>query len=293
MVSETQFCIFCGGQPTTREHIFSRWTHDFMAPRSPGKTIGLRGFHYATGDDLWNVKMAGALRDWKVKCVCGGGKTSCNNGWMRERIDEAAMPTMSKLFRAEQFRLYSKDQERVAAWAVLKAIVAEYDDGDHVTTHHMQRKYLMRHFKPPKQNWAVWIGHYERRAWKPEWISGALFGAPTGWPVAKLNDPPTYFNGHTVTQVIDKLFIQVLSLPIPGFVEGWRFAMPDGGHLFRIWPPVWHSIKWPGAAMSDREADLTASALDRAGRREARRRLGLPHEAALTDGRTPEKRAIT
>jgi hypothetical protein len=52
--------------------------------------------------------------------------------------------------------------------------------------------------------------------------------------------------------------------------------MPDGGQLIRIWPPMPYSITWPGTAMSDREADLTASAIDRGGRRAARRRLGLP-----------------
>jgi len=59
--------------------------------------------------------------------------------------------------------------------------------------------------------------------------------------------------------------------------------MPDGGQLIRIWPPTLYSIKWPGNAMSDREADLTSSALDRGGRKAARRRLGLPpHEAVLS-----------
>jgi hypothetical protein len=159
----------------------------------------------------------------------------------------------------------------VAAWAVLKAVIGEYDDGDHVSTHHMQRKYLMRHYKPPKQNWAVWIGHYERQNWLPEWISAALFGVANPGPKTNLNKTPTHFNGHSTTQVIEKLFIQVLSLPIPGLVERWRFAMPDGGHLVHIWPPNIYSINWPRSAMSDREADLTSSAIDR--RRRQRQNL--------------------
>lgn len=223
-----------------------------MAPRTPGKVKGLRGFRLVDRDNLWVTKMPGALRDWQIKCVCGGNDASCNNGWMRRKIEEPAKPVLERLFRGDQFRMSPHDQERVAAWAVLKAIVAEYDDGDYVTTHHMQRKYLMRHFSPPRRNWAVWIACYERKAWKPEWISAALFGAPTSWPVAKLNKTPTHFNGHAVTQVIGKLFIQVLSLPIPGFVERWRFAMPDGGQLVRIWPPTLYSVRWPGTVMSDR-----------------------------------------
>jgi hypothetical protein len=217
--------------------------------------------------------MSGQVRDWQIKCVCGGDDKSCNNGWMRKRIEDSARPILKKLFRGESLRLCPGDQQRIAAWAVLKAIVAEYDEGDHITTHHMQRKYLMRHFLPPKRNWAVWIGCYERKEWKPEWISAALFGVPRGWPIAKLNQTPTYFNGHTTTQVIGKLFIQIVSLPIPGFVERWRFALPDGGNLFRIWPATSYSIRWPGRVMNDREADLVSSALARRGREVARRRL--------------------
>ncbi|HXR94829.1 MAG TPA: hypothetical protein VN718_03065 [Rhizomicrobium sp.] len=241
----------------------------------------MRGFRLVNRDNLWVTKMPGALRDWQIKCVCG---PNCNNGWMRQRIEEPAKPVLEKLMHGDQFRLSAKDQERVAAWAVLKAIIAEYDVGDHITTHHMQRKYLMRRFLPPRRNWAVWIGDFDRKDWKPEWISAALFGIPNPGPNTDLNKTPTYFNGHSTTQVLGKLFIQVLSLPIPGFVERWRFAMPDGGQLIRIWPPTLFSLKWPGPAMSDREADLTSSALDRGGRKAARRRLGLapdaPHGAA-------------
>ena len=247
-----------------------------MAPRVPGRGKALRGFRLVNHDDLRVVKMAGALRDWQIKCVCGGTNASCNNGWMRQRIEEPAQPILEKLIHGERFRMSPQDQQRVAAWAVLKATIGEYDDGDHVTTHHMQRKYLMRNHLPPKQNWAVWIGHFERKSWRPEWISGALFGVAKPGPKTDLNKTPTHFNGHTTTQVIGKLFIQVIRLPIPGFVERWRFAMPDGGQLIRIWPQSLYSINWPGPAMTDREADLTSSAIDRAGRREARRRLGLP-----------------
>jgi hypothetical protein len=252
-----------------------------MAPRAPGRVKGLRGFRSVDHDNLWINKMPGALRDWQVKCVCGGTHTTCNNGWMRQRIDEPAKPVLEKLSRGDQFRMFPRDQERVAAWSVLKAIIAEYDDGDHITTHHMQRKYLMRNHLPPKRNWAVWIGHYERKTWKSEWISAALFAVAKPMPTTDLNKTPTRFNGHATTQVIGKLFIHVLSLPIPGFVERWRFAMPDGGQLVRIWPQTRYSIKWPGPAMSDRDADLTSGALDRKGREVARKRLGLPPQKRL------------
>jgi hypothetical protein len=244
-----------------------------MAQRVKGRAIGLRGFHLVHGERVWENKMPGALRDWQIKCVCGGGAASCNNGWMRDKIENPAQNVMERLFKGDPVRLSAHDQQRIAAWAVLKAIVAEYDNGDFRTTHHMQRKYIMRHHLPPKRNWGVWIGFYERKDWKAEWISSALFVAPDHWPDAKLNQRPTRFNGHSVTQVINKLLVQVVSLPKADLVKRWRFAMPDGGQLFRIWPPSQYSIKWPGNGMTDREADLVSSALAQTGRRIVQRRL--------------------
>lgn len=246
-----------------------------MTPRQPGRTVGLRGYDLVDGAETWHHKMPGALRDWQIKCVCGGDRKSCNSGWMRERIEDPARPILEKLLRGGSTRISPAEQQRVAAWAALKAMVAEYDEGDHVTTLQIQRKYLMQRHRPPK-NWGVWIGHYERQNWKPEWISAALSMAPDDWSEARLNERPRRFNGHSVTQVIGKLFIQVINLPKSGFVERWRFPMPDGGQICRIWPPTHFSIVWPGPRMSDREADLVAHALPRTARRIARKRMGLP-----------------
>jgi hypothetical protein len=86
-----------------------------MALRVPGRVQRLRGFRLPDRDNLWLSKLPGALRDWQVKCVCGGNSASCNNGWMRQRIEEPAKPTLDKLFRGDQFRMFPKDQQRIIA----------------------------------------------------------------------------------------------------------------------------------------------------------------------------------
>jgi hypothetical protein len=64
-----------------------------------------------------------------------------------------------------------------------------------------------------------------------------------------------------VTQVIGKLFIQVIHFPVPeDFIQRWRFPRQQGT-LFRIWPLPALSIKWPQRALSDREADRIAAAI--------------------------------
>lgn len=232
-----------------------------MAPRQKGKAQGLRGTRYIDGDNLRVVKMPGALRDWQIECVCGGTHKTCNNGWMRS-IEDQARPLMIPLILGQHTRLSAAQQQKIATWIALKAMVSEYDAGDFVTTHHTQRKRMMRVQLPPVQGWGIWIGNYTRELWRPEWMSIPFLVVPKPREGQDLNLPPTHYNGHSSTQVINKLFIQVIRLPMADFVEGWRFPVPDGGGLFRIWPPTQFSIKWPPKPLTDREADLIASAIE-------------------------------
>jgi hypothetical protein len=69
-----------------------------------------------------------------------------------------------------------------------------------------------------------------------------------------------FFNSHSSAQVIGQLFIHVLRSPTPDLIPRWRFATPNGGTLFRIWPPTQVSIAWPGKIMSDLDAVCTSNA---------------------------------
>lgn len=93
--------------------------------------------------------------------MCGGSEDSCNNGWMRS-IENMAKPIMTDLILGRETRLFPKDHEIVATWAILKVMVAEFDVKANVTIHHMQRKYVMNHKRAPTHGWSVWIGNFER-----------------------------------------------------------------------------------------------------------------------------------
>lgn len=148
----------------------------------------------------------------------------------------------------------------IAAWAALKVMVAEFDEGNQPITHHMQRRYMRRHSLAPKKNWGVWIGHYNRIQWVPEWISLPFLVLPDRVAQRFPSRYATYFNGNATTQVINKLFIHVIHSPMPNLVERWRFTLPEGGTLFRIWPPSSFSVSWPGAPLTDLDADFAANA---------------------------------
>lgn len=180
-------------------------------------------------------------------------------------IEDKAKPILSPLIKGgpssgAQIRIDQRQMSVIAAWAALKVMVAEFDEGNQPITHHMQRQYMRRHGLAPKKNWGVWIGHFDRKDWLPEWISHPFLLLPDAVARKRPSRYATHFNGNSTTQVIEKLFIHVIHSPMPNLVERWQFALPEGGTLFRIWPPPPFSIVWPGKPLSDIDADFAADA---------------------------------
>ena len=159
-----------------------------MPPRVKGRSEALHGTRYLDRDDLKVVKMPGELRDWKIKCVCGGQHHSCNNGWMRHLIEDKARPILIPLMNGDSVRLTPLDQKRIAAWATLKCMVSEYDIGSSVTTHHMQRKRLMQTQIPPLHGWEYGLATATERS-VPSWHSMPFKVIPNPKSELDLNQP--------------------------------------------------------------------------------------------------------
>ncbi|WP_421996975.1 hypothetical protein [Reyranella sp.] len=248
---DTAECIFCGATPTTDEHIFSRWTHKYMLPAKPGKAksyVAVKHIDRVVGA---NFKLPGPIRDWQIRCVCG----PCNNGWMSQ-LDTAVEPLMMPLILGQQTRLFEKQCEQIAAWAVMKSMVVH-----NKWVHHTRRKFLKKAKRPPK-DWAVWIANYNRRDWEGEWLS---------WPVAVRTDAEksprrkAAYNAHVTIQIIKDLYIHVTNLPYEGFAAKFRFRRSDGAGLnvVRIWPYTGTSIVWPQKALQDEDAMMASEAVFR------------------------------
>jgi hypothetical protein len=252
-------CIFCGfAGKLTGEHIWSRWMRRYI-PKNLAYYRSLSAIDHPDRADFKVFKRPGDIQDWKVVCVC---ETRCNNGWMRRSIDEPARPVMIPLLNGESSRLTSHEQQIVASWAVLKAMVAEYDIASHVTTHHSQRKYLMKNHLPPPKGWAVWIGHHVRSpTGRFHWGAFPALILPNGVVAKRKSLKATYYNSKISSQLVGKLFIQVMRSPHHRLISSWRFSTPDRGTLFRIWPPSGTSIVWPAKTLSARDVDYAIGAM--------------------------------
>jgi hypothetical protein len=243
-----------------------------MLPPGAGKAESVVAIAHPDRVEYVRTKIP-QIRDWQIRCVCGGDDTSCNNGWMR-RLDEAVDPIMTPLILGQETRLSEIDQRTIAAWAVLKVMVA-----DHSHVHHKQRKQIKRRRRPPA-GWSVWIGHYERKTMKEEWLSRP-FPVVRDAVFAKRKSKSTFSaNSNATTQIIKHLLIHVVHVPIPTFGRRWRFTSEKGrplsGNLFRIWPISGVSIKWPSGALTDTDAVYVANAIFEAVQRWTREERGLP-----------------
>jgi hypothetical protein len=125
---------------------FIRTGRAALYPRTTKMFRSLRATAYPDRTEFIFVKRPGDVRNWQVLCVCA----TYNNGWMRQKIDERARPIMIPLIQGQQARLSPDQQRIISTWAVMKAMVAKYADFEYVTTHHTQRKYLMKHHLPPR-----------------------------------------------------------------------------------------------------------------------------------------------
>lgn len=228
-----------------------------MPPPIKGRTKALIGTHYIDRGEFFAGRLRGNIRDWQIKCVCGGDDQTCNNGWMRKLVDEKASPILSRLIQGDEVRITSLQQQYIASWAALKCMIAEYGWGGVVTTHHTQRKRMRRLQLPPANGWGIWIGscnpNTSNLAWK---ASPFPMGSPDDLRRVR-------YNSQTSTLRIKKLFVQVQRAPDARMID-WNFDLLDGGGLFRIWPPTSWSISWPGKTLSAREVELISTSLERA-----------------------------
>jgi hypothetical protein len=239
----------------TQEHVYSRWTRRFV-PRTLKSYKSLRATSYPDRTDFVFVKRPGDVRNWQVLCVCAG----CNNGWMRQRVDEAARPLLISLIQGHQIRLTPQQQRTIATWAAMKAMVAEFGESEAATTHHTQRKYLMRHRLPPVKGWSVWIAHYKKTNDSFLWLSTPFLVLPDRLAQARSSRRATFYNSQVSTQVIGQLLIHVIRSPHPRLARMWKFHLPRRQGIFRIWPVSEYGITWPSATIDDATASYIADA---------------------------------
>ncbi len=117
-------CVFCGGSPLTREHVWPQWLRKFSGPaafierrgasQEPFKRNVLRqdiNGEYVEVDEARGNRTPN-LHEVQVKCVCA----SCNNGWMA-KMETAVAKHLQPMAELKSQTLSNQTKTLLAAWA--------------------------------------------------------------------------------------------------------------------------------------------------------------------------------
>ena len=118
---DKRICLFCGGSPLTREHIFPKWLTKFFETETPGAYFTTEIIS-SKGDSIGGWETSG-IND-TVKVVC----KNCNKGWMSD-LEASAKSILSDMFRGTNPLSFDYAQSNILArWAYKTAIIIDKFD---------------------------------------------------------------------------------------------------------------------------------------------------------------------
>lgn len=201
------------------------------------------------------VRGKGDIHDWQVKCV----DEACNNGWMRE-LEERAKPLLLPLVRRQQTALSPNHRRTIAGWAVLKAIIGEYETGM-ISWSPTDLARLQRIQLPPARDCFVWAATVQPGDWNQQWLCYA-FPAVVGKLSKEAKANQTDFNSAATTQIVGSLLLHVVHGPLLRLLKRSR-CLPEmnNPNTPLIWPVTGRSIDWSAAPISRLEGHQIATGL--------------------------------
>jgi hypothetical protein len=238
-------CIFCGKSPTTAEHIVPRWAADLIArtkppPSGPDKVVRAvyRRWSEGANKDVDQQWLTGDAPQITVKCVCA----ECNHGWM-SMIEASAQPIVAAMIEDQRITLDTGEQEKVAKWLGLKAIVAQYGLPQGQISPEWTHAFAIE--KCPPTSWQIRIARYQGAVpmfWTTTPLDTTVIHQLVPFPMKRPGFLFIAQLGHFVGQVLG-MRQQAWLVPVRCFIEIWphpllRANSPDPAHIASVtWPP--------------------------------------------------------
>jgi hypothetical protein len=245
-------CIFCGGRPLSKEHIWPKWLRQYLSfdddtYKSMTATI------HRNGRDEVEKKHGGDLRGRGVRCVC----ISCNSGWM-SALQVKAKPVVESMLDGRHVVLNTSEQSAFAAWVAMAVITAEQMDKTRIAVQPSDRRWLYENQIAPL-HWGIWIAKHKASAvWRPRLIHHVIEFAKDGENIEDASRRS--HNTQATTYKVGEVLIHAMSCdPFPNIVRDCRYDLMFPGKVARLWPAE-SSIKWPLTTISDFEAHYISTA---------------------------------
>jgi hypothetical protein len=226
-------CVFCGGTPATKGHIWPEWFDRFLPDKASHHQVSVGEIltfkTKADGPTPRMITRQGHAGSRKPRNTC----TMCNGGWM-SRLEQANVARMGALIVGEPVLLTSLDQWLLSALLCLITIRLEFSDQEMQGVPVAERRQLMATGHPPFDTWRIWIARFSGPNPEDHW------SRHFGFQVVSSPDKifrPHKCNTQVTTMVIGELCAHLVSssaMPVPlGY---------SGVELTSIWPPTYFDI---------------------------------------------------
>jgi hypothetical protein len=259
-------CVFCGGSPTTNEHIWPDWARPILAEE------GALDHHRLVQqddhpDEAYSWKQPAYIMTTKVVCA------RCNNGCMSD-LENRAKPLLGPMLFGRGRALHREGQRTLAAWALKTAMMVEH-------THGAKRQMIDR--AEHEHLMAVGEPSERIRVWLTSYVGDVVAMAQTYGLDAHMELSPDPDRGRRdmwgATITFGAGVLQVFGTTLTALLDGVEV---NGQGVHQIWPYE-RSITWTPRPGFD-NAGLLAFA---DGLLNRLRRLPAPVSRALTGSRAP------
>ncbi|MGW9238706.1 hypothetical protein ACWGRL_08260 [[Kitasatospora] papulosa] len=219
-------CVFCGGAPVTKEHIFPQWLNKYLPP-------GRQQTEQARyGEGAYDTTRQSVGLDFTVKKVCA----PCNNGWMSQ-MEDASEGVLAPLITGQDLGLgliSLRQQRQIALWATKTAMMADQFQHKPLLPPHQLRR--MHTYRAIPGGTRVWIGACPQR--EPLVTSHTVRVPLTGVAAPGDPEPVGFYCPMKIGQLCIYVYFPAADVVIQ---HGREFHMS----VARIWPRRSSDLPFP------------------------------------------------
>lgn len=265
MSKPRKLCIFCGGFPITKEHVWPDWLDPYLQKTMLNhETFAEMVLPNGTTREI--RKRAGDPQSVRVRHVC----QACNNGWMSVLQNEAK-PILIPLLQGKDVTLFRKQQIILAKWVAMFCMVAEFMDksGLRIAVSQDDRTFLKEKQQVPK-NWKIWMALVDENAKPSVWTHNTLPIEDNGIVITHTAEGIALPNTQTTTFTLGRMLLSALSCPISELVRKQKI---DPAIARQLWPLSSTPVNWPlQNAIDNRTATEISDAVINSAKRALARR---------------------
>jgi hypothetical protein len=226
-------CIFCGGKVKTDEHVWPDWLNRFI----PSDTGYWTESGWDTGSDVTPRRQYGTKKfTLTVSNLC----YECNHGWMGD-IERPASRLLKRIIVGRHQTLTRGEQEEIAKWAVLRALVFECIYPKDVRTVDDDEYTAFYEQKAPLPGTSVSLGRGIKTARHDLWHRSAKTFPPSS---KRAKEPPLFDAAHNSIIQIDELVAHVIRVR-----ADYDVTVTPGADMSEfiklIWPISESLVSWP------------------------------------------------